>query len=183
MNGRRSDAEVALAAGRRGDTIVGEETGTTGGSGSRRWLVDPLCGMVNFAARTPLVAVNVALVEVNCDGPLEEEFVGPQLLIDHDFRTVFSPRVPSTTLAVAWVAAGRRAGYVSDGDFVDDVHLAAGIGLCRSAGCIVTALDGGPLNETRGLIAAADPETHGRLVRLVRPHLDAVRGSASSLGS
>jgi len=218
-----------ITAARPDDGTVGEETGTTGGSGSRRWLVDPLCGTLNYAARTPLVAVNVALVDssttlacvsadpiadevfwgdgkqawvrrdgsdhlihpsaasglvdVNCDGPLDKEFVGPQLLADRNFRAAFSPRVLSTTLALAWVAAGRRAAYVSDGEFANNVHFAAGIGLCRSAGCIVTALDGGPVNQSRGLIAAANPETHQRLVGLVRPHLDAVGGSASSLRS
>jgi len=29
----------------------------------RYWLVDPLCGTANFAARLPLVALNIALVE------------------------------------------------------------------------------------------------------------------------
>ncbi|WP_410663470.1 inositol monophosphatase family protein [Amycolatopsis sp. lyj-84] len=43
------------------DVIFGEEYGTDIGDGSRAWLVDPLCGNVNYAAQTPLVAVNVAL--------------------------------------------------------------------------------------------------------------------------
>ena len=47
---------------RPGDAMVGEEAGRTGPSdAAREWLVDPLCGTRNFAARTPLVAVNVAL--------------------------------------------------------------------------------------------------------------------------
>lgn len=45
----------------------------------------------------------------------------------------------STPLAVAWVAGGRRAGYVSDGLSVENVHYTAGIALCHSAGCVVTA--------------------------------------------
>jgi myo-inositol-1(or 4)-monophosphatase len=45
------------------DARVGEETGEWGRTSSRRWLVDPLCGTMNFAAQTPLMAVNVALVE------------------------------------------------------------------------------------------------------------------------
>jgi myo-inositol-1(or 4)-monophosphatase len=82
--------------------------------------------------------------------------------------------VTSTTLAVAWVAAGRRAAYVSDGAFVDNVHFAAGVGLCRSAGCVVSDLAGGALNTSRGLIVAADLDVHEQLVDLVRPHLAAV---------
>lgn len=218
------DAERAildvLEAARPEDRRVGEESGSSGEGGARRWLVDPLCGTLNFAARTPLVAVNVALVDdsdtlaavsadpiadeafwtggegafvrrggtdtpiqpsalsrlvdVNCDGPADRAFVGPQLLADPGFLADFGPRVLSTTLAVAWVAAGRRAGYVSDGGFMDNVHFAAGVALCASAGCIVSDLAGGPLHTGRGLIVAADSPTHQRLVEVVRPHLAAL---------
>lgn len=218
------DAERAmlavLEASRPADTRVGEESGRTGPPGSRRWLVDPLCGTLNFAAQTPLVSVNVALldgqttlvcasfdpiadelfwadddgayvrhdgsdralkpsarsrlVDVNCDGPVDRPFLGPQLVADPAFRASFGPRVMSTTLAVAWVAAGRRAGYVSDGFFVENVHFAAGISLCHRAGCVVSDLTGAPLGDGRGLIVAADHETHRRLVTLVQPHLSSV---------
>jgi len=48
--------------------FVGEEgqdaSGNPAGPASGRyWLVDPLCGTANFAARLPLFAVNIALVE------------------------------------------------------------------------------------------------------------------------
>jgi myo-inositol-1(or 4)-monophosphatase len=217
------DAERAIldviAAARPGDARVGEETGSVGGSAARRWLVDPLCGTLNFAAQTPLVAVNVALVDsssvaavcadpiagelfwtdgqrscrrfegvddplspsrksglvdVNCDGPADSPFLGPQLVADPAFRASFGPRVMSTTLAVAWVAAGRRAAYESDGCFTDNMHFAAGLELCRSVGCVISDLAGEPLNTGRGLIVAADAETHARLVDIVRPHLEAV---------
>jgi myo-inositol-1(or 4)-monophosphatase len=49
-----------IQAARPDDAFLGEESGWSG-SGERTWLVDPLCGTLNFAARTPLVAVNVAL--------------------------------------------------------------------------------------------------------------------------
>ena len=46
------------------DAIVGEEMGRSGAvDADRVWLLDPLCGTVNFAAGTGLVAVNAALVE------------------------------------------------------------------------------------------------------------------------
>lgn len=48
---------------RAADARTGEELGDSGPRAARRWLVDPLCGTLNFAATTPLVAVNVALVE------------------------------------------------------------------------------------------------------------------------
>lgn len=82
----------------------------------------------------------------------------------------------STTLAVAWVAAGRRAAYVSDGLFVDNVHFAAGIALCEAAGCVVTNLAGEPVGKGRGLIVAAYETTHAHLVEIVRPHLVSVLG-------
>jgi myo-inositol-1(or 4)-monophosphatase len=216
------EAELAILrvieSARPADTRLGEESGSTGASSRRRWLVDPLCGTRNFAAQTPLVAVNVALLEedkstvvcvsadpmaneffwadargaflrrngsdealtpspqsrlvdINCDGPIDRPFLGPQLLTDPAFRSAFGPRVMSTTLAVAWVAAGRRTGYVSDGLLVENVHYAAGVALCRSAGCVVTDLAGQPLEEGRGLVIAADDETHRLLVDIIRPHL------------
>jgi myo-inositol-1(or 4)-monophosphatase len=207
-----------IAGARPHDACVGEETGRSGGSSTRRWLVDSLCGTLNFAAQTPLIAVNVALlagssyqacvsadpiaeelfwtdgkgafrrydgideplrptadsrlVDVNCDGPTDGHLIGPQLVADATFREAFSPRVTSTTLAVAWVAAGRRAAYVSDGLFIDNVHFAAGIGLCVGAGCRVTDLAGQAVGVGHGLLVATDAQTHTRLIEIIRPHLE-----------
>jgi myo-inositol-1(or 4)-monophosphatase len=60
------EAEAAIRAvldrERPADAVLGEELGVSGTSDFQRlWLADPLCGTVNFAARTPLAAVNVAL--------------------------------------------------------------------------------------------------------------------------
>jgi myo-inositol-1(or 4)-monophosphatase len=220
IEAERAILDVITAA-RPGDAVEGEETGRSGGTATtRRWLVDPLCGTLNFAAQTPLVAVNVALldgpravaaaaadpiagevfwtdgahamvrtsggadlamspsprsrlVDVNCDGPLDRPFLGPQV-IDAAFRAAFGPRVTSTTLTVAWIAAGRRAGYISDGRLVDNVHFAAGIELCRAAGCVVTDLRGAELETGRGLVVGADGPTHHQLLRIVAPHLEAL---------
>ncbi|QHZ00272.1 Inositol-1-monophosphatase [Streptomyces sp. S4.7] len=44
------------------DAVLGEEGGRQGpADAERQWLVDPLCGTLNYAAGTMLVAVNVAL--------------------------------------------------------------------------------------------------------------------------
>nr|WP_206444538.1 inositol monophosphatase family protein [Nocardioides sp. KC13] len=198
------------------DAFEGEETGRSGDS-ERRWLVDPLCGTLNYAAQTPLAAVNVALVtpdgvqaavsadpiseeifwtdgtgawvrkgggdtalsptprtrlvDIQCDGMLDRPFVGGQLVADPRLRAEFGPRVMSSTLAVAWVAAGRRAAYVTDGHLEGSVHFTAGIALCQAAGCVVTDLSGGPIHTGRGMIAAADADTHRKLLGLVRRHL------------
>lgn len=202
---------------RPGDGFVGEELGSRGEPASGRyWLVDPLCGTVNYAAHTPLVAVNVALcagdgvsaavtadpfsdevfwtdgevayrrsagrddplvpgradglVDLNLDPPFPngDRFRVSRLLQDESFTGSFRPRVLSTTLALAWVAAGRHAAYVTDGHLRDSVHFTSGIALCQAAGCVVTGLGGQPLHTgVQGLIAAADAETHAILVRIV----------------
>jgi myo-inositol-1(or 4)-monophosphatase len=215
------EAEVAildvLRAARPDDLVLGEETGRSGSDGNGRiWLVDPLCGTLNFAARTLLVAVNVALrtgtqltaaaaadpfadevfwtdgeranvrrdgvdelltpsaetrlVDLNLDPPFpnEREFRAAHLLADDGFTQRFRPRVVSTTLALTWVAAGRRAAYVTDGHLLDSVHFAAGIALCTAAGCVLTGIDGQPLHTgVGGLVAAADRETHEALLALI----------------
>ncbi len=214
------EAERAIVAVIRGarpaDAVTGEESGFTGASDAeRRWLVDPLCGTLNYAARTMLAAVNVALrtgagvtaaasadpftgevfwtdgnhaclrsgdvdaglapsadsrlVDVNLDPPFPNApgFRAVNLLADDRFTGRFRPRVVSTTLALAWVAAGRRAAYVSDGHLQDSVHFASGIALCQAAGCVVTGINGQPLHTgAGGLIAAADHETHATLLEM-----------------
>lgn len=197
------------------DAVLGEEGGQHGADdAARRWLVDPLCGTLNYAVGNMLVAVNVALrdgaaavadpfgaevfctdgtsawvrqdgvdtplaptpatqlVDVNLDPPFPSApgFRAVDLLAHPDFGGRFRPRVVSTTLALAWVAAGRRAAYVTDGgDLSGSVHFAAGIALCRAAGCVVTGVDGAAIGQGgRGLVAAADAETHGLLMSMIR---------------
>ena len=215
-----------IQSARPADAILGEEYGASGkADASRRWLVDPLCGTLNFAAGTPLFSVNVALqidgetsvaavadpvageifwaadetsdethratagvrrggsdlplvpsadsllVDVNLDAITDGGFLGSRLLADPGFRAAFGQRVLSTTLAVAWVAAGRRTAYVTDGNLRDSLHFAAGLALCRAAGCVVTDLRGRPLHSRPGVIAAADAKSHARLLELIAPHL------------
>ncbi|MFI7018953.1 inositol monophosphatase family protein [Streptomyces sp. NPDC050164] len=204
-----------IRAARPEDAVLGEEGGQQGAADAvRQWLVDPLCGTLNYAVGNMLVAVNVALrggpaavadpfsgevfftdgatagvrrdgsdtqlaptaatqlVDVNLDPPFPSApgFRAVDLLAHPGFIERFRPRVVSTTLALAWVAAGKRAAYVTDGgDLAESVHFAAGIALCQAAGCVVTAVDGAPIGKAgRGLIAAADAETHGLLSSMIR---------------
>ncbi|MFG2480974.1 inositol monophosphatase family protein [Streptomyces fagopyri] len=205
-----------IRAARPDDGVLGEEGGQQGAADAvRQWLVDPLCGTLNYAVGNMLVAVNVALregaaavadpfngevfftdgetawrrregaddalltptsatglVDVNLDPPFPSApgFRAVELLAHPGFAERFRPRVVSTTLALAWVAAGKRAAYVTDGgDLSSSVHFAAGIALCRAAGCVVTGIDGAPVGEAgRGLVAAADEETHGLLMSMTR---------------
>ncbi|MFC8534446.1 inositol monophosphatase family protein [Streptomyces sp. NPDC057249] len=211
-----------LRAARPEDAVTGEESGATGAAGAgRRWLVDPLCGTLNYAVGNMLVAVNVALrdasrvtaaasadpfsgevfwtdgagawvrredgrderlipsagsrlVDVNLDPPFPHApaFRAVELMAAPEFVAGFRPRVVSSTVAVAWVAAGRRAAYVTDGGpglRLDSVHFAAGIALCEAAGCVVTGIDGLPVDQgAGGLVVAADRETHGVLLGLAQ---------------
>ncbi|MGV9599664.1 inositol monophosphatase family protein [Streptosporangium sandarakinum] len=236
------------------DAVTGEESGRTGRDDAERvWLVDPLCGTLNYAARGMLVAVNVALrtgsgvtaaacadpfsgevfwtggtggvsetdgtdetggigetgrvgetggtgarayvrrdgvdeplapsagsrlVDVNLDPPFPNApgFRAVRLLAEPGFAERFRPRVVSTTLAVTWVAAGRRAAYVTDGHLEDSVHFAAGVALCRAAGCVVTGIDGRPPHTgAGGLVVAADRETHAALLELIGEQLPSGR--------
>ncbi|KOT52277.1 MULTISPECIES: inositol monophosphatase family protein [Streptomyces] len=205
-----------IRAARPDDAILGEEGGQQGAAEAvRQWLVDPLCGTLNYAVGNMLVAVNVALrdgaaavadpfsgevfftdgktawarhdgtddapltptpasrlVDVNLDPPFPSapEFRAVDLLAHPGFIEHFRPRVVSTTLALAWVAAGKRAAYVTDGgNLSESVHFAAGIAVCRAAGCVVTGIDGAPIGEAgRGLVVAADDETHGLLMSMMR---------------
>ncbi|MEU8246701.1 inositol monophosphatase family protein [Nonomuraea sp. NPDC048916] len=207
------------------DAVTGEESGRAGAHGTERmWLVDPLCGTLNYAVRNTLVAVNVALrvgpgitaaasadpfthevfwtdgeracvrsdgvdeelrpspasrlVDVNLDPPFPNapDFRAVRLLADDRFAERFRPRVVSTTLAVAWVAAGRRAAYVTDGHLRDSVHFAGGIALCQAAGCVVTGLHGQPPHTgAGGLVVAADQETHTALLRMISDQVSSDR--------
>jgi myo-inositol-1(or 4)-monophosphatase len=162
------DAENAilevLRTARPADAYQGEELGASGNDASdRTWLIDPLCGTLNYAAQTPLMAVNIAPPYPN-----GERFQAVRMLADPAFMTAFRPRVLSTTLALAWVAAGRRAAYVTDGHLRDSVRSSSGIALCQAAGCVVTGLRGEPLHtRTGGLIAAADEQTHAVLLEII----------------
>ncbi len=217
---RRRPSSTCCALHEPDDAVTGEESGHSGEAGARRrWLVDPLCGTLNYAARTMLVAVNVALqagadttaaaaggpvlscdgglgptadaptcaaavptrswtppspgtqlVDVNLDPPFPNagDLGAVRLLADPGFTEQFRPRVVSTTLALAWVAAGRRAAYVTDGHLRDSVHFAAGIAGCLAAGCVVSGIHGQPLHTgAGGLVVAADHVTHAALVELI----------------
>lgn len=140
----RAILEVIHAA-RPDDGFEGEELGAVhAGTRRRTWLVDPLCGTVNFAAESPSFCVNVALVDEGT----------AQLAADPELRATFNPRIESTTLALAWVAGGQRLAYVTDGMCEGSVHFTAGIALCKAAGCVVTDLDGEPVHTGPGIVAA-----------------------------
>jgi myo-inositol-1(or 4)-monophosphatase len=122
-------------------------------------------------ADAPLVpSARSTLVDVNLDGPYPngDRFRAVALLAAPEFGDTFRPRVSSTTPALVWVAAGRRAAYLTDGQLLDSVHFTSGIALCESAGCVVTGLRGQPLHTgVGGLVAAADQQTHAALLAIV----------------
>jgi myo-inositol-1(or 4)-monophosphatase len=117
-------------------------------------------------------SADTRLVDINLDPvPNTPAFQATELLADTQFNQQFRPRVISTTLAVAWVAAGRRAAYLTAGDLRNSVHFAAGIALCQAAGCVVTGIHGQPLHSgAGGLITAADKATHATLLNMISRH-------------
>jgi myo-inositol-1(or 4)-monophosphatase len=183
----------------------------------RIWLIDPLCGALNYAVMTRLVAVNVALrdearflaaavgdpfdgavlwadadramrraggrdtplvpsgrsglVDLNIDPPFPSApaFRATSLAGHPAFMGRFKPRVVSSSIALAWVATGQRAAYVTDGDVRDSVHFAAGVALCQAAGCTLTDLQGRAFGQgPTGLVAAADATTHPTLLDIIK---------------
>ncbi|MBO9520953.1 MAG: inositol monophosphatase family protein [Nocardioidaceae bacterium] len=130
-------------------------------------VADPFTGEV-FSTGDALAPTALSgLVDVDFDG---RPGWAAAMVATEEFHSRFGLRVSSTSLALAWVATGRRAGYVHAGDVRDSVHFAAGMALCRTAGCVVTDLAGRPVAESAdGLVAAADADTHAAL-------LDAIAG-------
>jgi myo-inositol-1(or 4)-monophosphatase len=214
------EAEAAMIAllrrERPEDMIRAEESGTSGTSDTpRRWLIDPLCGTLNYAVQMRVIAVNVALtqhertlcaavadpfseevfwsdgerayvrtgdddaplspsassdlVDLNLDPPFPSApgFCAVRLAADPAFAARFRPRVVSSSLALTWVAAGRRAAYVTDGNVAQSVHFNAGLAICASAGCVISDLRGGEPPRAAGVLVAADRATHTSLLELV----------------
>ncbi|HEY8179592.1 MAG TPA: inositol monophosphatase family protein [Candidatus Limnocylindria bacterium] len=112
------------------------------------------------------------LVDIDLDErPLPTRFKPLALLGDAEFRAAFQPRVTSTSLALTWVAAGRRAAYITDAALIENVHFAAGVAICLAARCAVSDLRGDPVSPGSagaGLIAAADWTTHARLLAIIQ---------------
>jgi histidinol-phosphatase len=53
----------AIAARYPGDTIIGEEAGTSGGGGQRQWIIDPIDGTSSFIRGVPLYASLLGLID------------------------------------------------------------------------------------------------------------------------
>ena len=57
-----------LTAARPGDAVLGEEFGTSGPAGARRWIVDPIDGTKNFVRGIPVWATLIALQDAEGRG-------------------------------------------------------------------------------------------------------------------
>jgi len=75
-------------------------------------------------------------------------------------------RALSTTLALAYVAAGRVAAYVLF--WTSALHVAAGSLLAAEAGAVVSDVDGRPWTTRSDSIAAATSALHSDLLALVQ---------------
>jgi myo-inositol-1(or 4)-monophosphatase len=138
------------------------------------WTDGTAAGMLRNDEPRPLVpSGDSRAVDFNLEPPYPSApgFSALAMMGDPAFTRTFQPRVTSTSLTLTWVAMGRRAAYVTDGHLADHMHFAAGIAICRAAGCTVTDLRGGPLppdGNGHGLLAAADESTHAALLAIVR---------------
>jgi myo-inositol-1(or 4)-monophosphatase len=93
--------KALLRAERPADAFFGEESGRAGpASAARTWLVDPLCGTLNYAARTLLAAVNVALQSggrmtvAACADPFVDEVFwtdGDQAFVRREAQAAYCP--------------------------------------------------------------------------------------------
>jgi len=82
------------------------------------------------------------------------------------FSDRFAPVRLNTSLSLAYVAAGRFAGYVHDGTQMQ-VHFAAGVAIARAAGAVVTDRSGYAWRVgASGLIAAASEGTASELLSM-----------------
>jgi len=142
---RRDGVERALAAA-VADPLTGEVVWSDGTRTRVR-------GAAADADASPTSVSRLVNVDVDNGGG------APALVADAGLREAWAVRVASTSLALAWVAAGRQAAYVTGAGVDDSVHFLPGVALCEAAGCVVTDLDGGPVRGGRGIVAAADAAT------------------------
>ncbi|BBC91754.1 inositol monophosphatase family protein [Streptomyces griseofuscus] len=140
-----------LRAGRPDDAVTGEESGPRGGAGARRrWLVDPLCGTLNYAVRTRLVGVNVAL---RVDG-----------------ETTAAATADPFTGEVFWTDGTRARLSTGDGDRDDDGDGEEKLTPSAASALVDVNLDP-PFPNAPGFRAPsllADPGTHTALLAMVR---------------
>lgn len=159
---RRDDIERVVAAA-VADPLTGEVVWTDG----VRTRVRSAAGAADVDA-SPTPVTRLVNVDVDNGGG------APALVADAELRASCAVRVASSSLALAWVAAGRHAAYVTGADVDGSVHFLPGVAVCEAAGCVVTDLDGGPVHGGRGILAAADAAT----ARLVLDRLRALRGTS-----
>jgi myo-inositol-1(or 4)-monophosphatase len=156
----RADGAGRVLAAAVADPLTGEVVWTDGSRTRVRGAGTGALALEADASPTPVTR----LVNVDVDNGHRT----PALVADPTLRASFAVRVASTSLALAWVAAGRHAAYVTGADVAGSVHFLPGVALCEAAGCVVTDLDGGPVHGGRGIVAAADAETSQRVLARVR---------------
>lgn len=144
---RRGGVERVLAAA-VADPLTGEVVWTDG-----------VRTRVRSAAGSPDVDASPTPVTRLLNVDVDNGRGAPALVADAGLRETWAVRVASSSLALAWVAAGRHAAYVTGADVDGSVHFLPGVAVCEAAGCVVTDLDGGPVHGGRGILAAADAAT------------------------
>ncbi len=127
--------------------------------------------------RLAVPETTLRLVDVKLDAPTPTPHTTRtvRVVAEPQFQIHFRPRVSATSLALAWVAVGKRAAYVTEGDMLDNVHFAAAIAVCLAAGCVVTNRSGGSWHRRDGgLMATGDEAILSALVAQI--------GNSNALG-
>ena len=132
---------------RPGDTVLGEESGESTGTGRVRWILDPIDGTVNYLYGLPQYAVSLA-------AELDGQVVARLLPLVRDIR-----RLGSAALDLCFAAEGRVDAFFEKGLNLWD-HAAGGL-IATEAGLLVTGLAGAPPGPE--LLLAAPRGIHGAL--------------------
>jgi histidinol-phosphatase len=140
---RNTEAAIRelLAQERAGDSVLGEETGSTGSS-ARRWIIDPIDGTVNFVRGIPVWAT---LIGLEVDGVIEVGVASAPALSRRwwagrgEGAFAASPGEPAQRIRVSAVGGLAEAAISSSSvrDFPDPeryLELAASVGRDRGFG-------------------------------------------------
>ncbi|MGH3217855.1 MAG: inositol monophosphatase family protein [Streptosporangiaceae bacterium] len=156
-----------------GDPSTGEVLVAQAGAGAWALRADAGARRLRASASSQTLVIE----DSHADGPQREhaaQFAAAAIRANRwDLRSL------SSTLSLAYLAAGRVSGYALF--WTSPVHAAAGSLLAAEAGAVVTDLHGRPWTIGSGsLLAAADAQLHAQLLKLVDAAGRAAGGAEAS---
>ena len=178
------------------DTILAEESGETLGSLSKKWIIDPLDGSLNYSHGYPCYCVSIGVehndelvVGVIYNPNLDELFVAEKgqgaTLNGKNFKVSTTKTLEKSLLVTGFTPkiVGREDDnlkyfcdfcYTAMGRFdgfweacLNPWDMAAGVLIVREAGGRVTAFDGGVFSIYENNILATNGEIHQQMVDIL----------------